>query len=258
MTVERTLKKLQQAVRVGRKATDGERPGYYRVLPDDLLTEDVGGLVLTHVEDDFRQRAISELLADLRFEHLEKEVETRVWRLVCLAYLDRERDHVADFIAEYGQEPQEVMCFFSVAYMNVMAPLELGGALLLPLGDERIPVSDYFQLAPPENGVIAVPITGTNQKFMRDRARLHARHVLRALRVGSRADPQLHPHQLRFRLSSRYVFDTRAAGWDLPEDAAFETPLNDKLLARVQDQELASIAHEPKDDAERHAKLALE
>jgi hypothetical protein len=255
MGVERTLKKLQNAVRVGRD--DGTR-AYYRVLPDDLATEDIVAFILTRSQEEFRHRAIDELLADRRFEHLQKKVEDHVWRFICLAHLEKGRDHVADFVAEHRRPPMQVMCFFPVEHLDVVEPMEVAGALLLPLGDKRIPDSAWFQLAPPEAGVIAVPTEGTNLKFMRDRAWDQAQHALRVLRVGSRAEPFLHPYQLRFRLGARYVFDNRAAGTELPEGAAFQTHLTQNLLKRTLDQSLAAISFEPANDVERHAKLALE
>ena len=60
---------------------------------------------------------------------------------------------------------------------------------------------------------------------MAARARQHAQHALRLLRIALRESPGLNERQLRFRLGTAYAFSNNAGGWQVHDDIAYPVEL---------------------------------
>ena len=81
------------------------------------------------------------LLADLRFEHLDRNADNAdeaLWRFVSKAHLDRKTDHVPGFMAQHGREPEERCCLIPVEALTVSKQERLLGIALLPTSDEML------------------------------------------------------------------------------------------------------------------------
>jgi hypothetical protein len=260
MAVEHTLSKLQRTVRLGQQLEPGQVGHYSARVPSDLHADLY--LTLTPSEFALMQKALQELELDLRFEHLFRRSRPRagrdgLWRFICRSYLDRDADHVAWFLSEYGHEIVETTCYFPVHHLVVQRPLQVGRARLIPAEDATIPRGDHFSFPPPCEGVVAIPTKGTNAGLMRGRARAEADHTLRLLRVGLREDNRIRDEQLRFRLGTVHVFDTGAGGWRGAQDAAWQVELSTGLEQTFIDQPLASLEPTPSSQAEQKAAIAL-
>jgi hypothetical protein len=258
MSVEKTLKKLQQTMRAPSGAADQADPSMIITVPDDLATDDFRTLVLNQAESQLLASAEQEIAQDLRFEYLSRnDLARELRRFVCAAYSNRTADHVVDFVSRFAREPLEPRCYFPVLYLKVEEPYEIAGALLLPIAYERIPAAEWLDTAPPCGGVIAVPARGTNYKLMMQRARDHATYALGIARVTMRAFPWLNQAQLRFYLGESYAFDGTSAGWTLRDDAAVEVVLTEDMRRTIEAEALSQLPYRPRNDVEVKAKLAL-
>jgi hypothetical protein len=258
MSVEKTLNRLQRAVRLPSGHIERADYGMTINLLEDLATEEVESLVFTKAEVQLLAQAELEVSQDLRFEHLSRnEVQRALRRFICVSNLDQRTDHVARFIGDFGRELQDRRCYFPLLHMVIPEPYEIGGALFLPLGDERIPPSQFLDTAPPCGGVVLVPTRGTDPRLMMKRGRDQVQHALRILRVGLREHNLLHDWQLRFRLGDTYALDKSYSGSQAPEDTATEGGLTEEMRQLIEGQALSSLPYGPRNDMERKAKLAL-
>ena len=91
------------------------------------------------------QEAQAILLADLRFEYLERrEAADALWRFLCHCHADRSRDHVPKFIEEHARDVLDVTCYLPIEHLLVEADTELAGVHLLPATSDVVSVHDVL------------------------------------------------------------------------------------------------------------------
>jgi hypothetical protein len=255
--VERTLRDLQALVR-RTEPIIAENYAMSRRIPRDLATPDQRMLYLDRSELVAFEQTVAQVLADLRFEHLDKKGDEKVWRFVCQASLDPGPDFVPDFVGQHAKEPRERTCFFPIDHLTVEQPRTLAECVLLPVGDPQLPpVAGAFELVPPVGAVAAVPVLGTHLGRMKDRAAKAVDHSLRVLRVALREHSWVRDEQLRFGRALGYSFGDGLVGWALRSDARIDLRLDDELEALVDSQPISTLGAEPANDIERKALLAL-
>ena len=132
-TVERALEKLRVLVR--QPAPDPAPSTVWSgEVPDDLETEGFKTLYLFPEERRAWEQLHALLADDLRFEYMnEREIKQATWRFLCESHLRKGQAIVDGFIAEYGRQPREHLCFFPVHLLTVTKPVEIQGATLLPM-----------------------------------------------------------------------------------------------------------------------------
>jgi len=231
-------------------------------IPEDLAKPGATTLLLGSRESQALRRAKEVVEGDLRFEHLGAQIadplQQKLYRFASLCAIEPGQDQIPAFFSENEQPPEERLCFLGVEFLEVKEPFDLFGLRLLPTDHGDIPDSSrWFSVELPVRSVIAVPVTGTHLKLMKDRAATIADRALRALRVGLRENRNLNPLQLRFRLSESYSFGDHLAGWQTSADARWELMLDPGLLEMVNAQPVAQLAQKPHNDLERHAARAL-
>jgi hypothetical protein len=241
-----------------REAPSEEVLEFAGTIPRDLRDEDSRSLFLSHSQRDVLTAAEKSVEADLRFELIAatygEPYQEALWRFACLSVLRPEEDHVASFFAEHAREIEERTCYFPIEALTVAAPLSFQGLCLLPPDHDEVPPAEYwFNLDPPVGSVIAVPVTGTNLKLMKERARPLALHALRVIRIALRENRFINEQQLRFRLAETYSFGERLAGFDMRSDAAIGLSLDGGLLGLLDSEPVARLLPEPGTDLERRA-----
>jgi hypothetical protein len=253
-SIEAALTALQRAMR--RPPRDG-RPALTRTLPEELQRGDLVNLSLLQDEAAAFAETKALLLADLRFEHLERTVDDVVWQFAAQAFTNRSEDYVPEFVQRHRRELVETTCFIPVEYLKVEAEIDALGLTLLPLTDDRVPTPDFgFSLAAPVASVAAVRVTGTNFDWMASRGRVLAEHALRLLRVALRGHLWVVDRQLRFRLGHSYTFREGHGGWQQGPDAAYELEFGGDLITLVDTQAVGQLPFEPSNRLERKAMLA--
>lgn len=254
--VEKTLATLQQLIR--RPPTEGgERVVMNRRLPPDLTGGEAQFLRLLSEEVEAMDATKEALLSDFSFEHLRKP-DDEIWRFVAKCWVDKETNHVPDFIKEHNRKPFDLVCFIPVEHLSVPKATEVLDIRLLPIDNAEVPQAEpYLSLEKPVGCVAAVPVRGTNLKLMAGRARFLASHSLRVMRIALREDRGIHDRQLRFRLGMSYAFDDKLSGWGTREDAAFDLEFVDVLVTRAENQPVSKMPAYPITDTDRKADLAL-
>jgi hypothetical protein len=256
MTVEQTLRKLQQTAR--QKANPDASRHLTWTLPDDLATKDTKVIVLYRAECDLMDQLVAGLASDLRFEHL-KDPQKAVLRFVAEASIHRGTNHVPAFVEQHAHVVEDHTIVFTTLHLKVPERLEFGGVTLLPLDDESVP--DVLELAnvPDCGGYLLLPCQGTNYELMAARARQVAHRVLGLLRVSMQMQFSYHRRQLRFRLGDTYVIASNRVGWQQRDDIAYMAPLNREVLDRVMDRAVAQVPVAPqKKGLMKQAQLALD
>ena len=254
LDAEAALRRLQTAMR---QPPRQGRARMTRALPPELQTED--GQAISLLEDAFKafEQAKAVLLADVRFEHLAKEVDDVVWRFAAQAFTNRKEDHLPAFVEQHQRDPVVTTCYIPVEYLKVQAQTEALGISLLPITHERLPSPGFgFTLVSPVGSVAAVGVTGTNYGWMATRARDLAEHALRLMRVALRASMGIHDLQLRFRLGHSYAFAEEHRGWEQGPEAAYELEYGGDLIDLVSGQIVGQLPIEPQNRLQRKAILA--
>lgn len=254
--VARILTRLQAAAR---RPASGDRTVRSGRVPDDIATEACKWLYLEPDEDLVYEEAQAALLGDPRFEYLEqRQAEDALWRFVCQCHVDRARGHVAEFIAERGQDVMEATCYLPVEHLEVKAETHIAGLRLLPTTSDEIPQQGRrFVLDPPVQCVVAVPVSGSSYKKMADRARAVAEHGFGLLRIALRASHGIHDDQLRFRLGEAYSFGDRLHGWNRRPGSPYPLGLTDSDVEMVRSQPVSALPFAPGNKLERQALLAV-
>lgn len=256
--LEAILEELQRLVRRPPSASQGP-PVASVALDDDLESEEVKTLSLVEDERDALGEARRRLAEDLRFEHLkERDLKAATWRFVCLAYTDREQNHVRAFLDEHALEVLSLTCFFPVEFLTVQKGVDLFGVRFSPI--EVLDVPRFVFGADPDPTVksaISVPCRGTDYGRMRERALPPAEHALRLLRATLREEQFMPDHQLRFRLGEQYWFDDGATGWTTSPDREWELELDEQLVRRVTSHELSTLPLTGANEVEHRTNLAL-
>lgn len=216
--VRQALKTLQTLIR--------QRPGADEAVVDTLRDSRSGTEVQLTGKQVAAMKAAEEAIAtDEHFEYL-APAENEVQVFAADSAADRQTDHVKPFMDRYRKEVSERICYFGVEVLRVTEPAEICGVRLLPLTDTEIPSDNpLFRLDSPVGCVAAVAVTGTGDIPMAARARQHAQHALRLLRIALRESPGLNERQLRFRLGTAYAFSNNAGGWQVHDDIAYPVEL---------------------------------
>lgn len=254
---ERCLAALQ--VQARRTAEAGAKSVMSQVVPEDLATLDRSWHYLDRRQKHALDTAHAALLADLRFEHLERDLDECLWRFVVrCAFEPSSEDYASEFYAEHVRVPIDTFLCFPVESLTVEHEIHIGDATFLPLSHADLPQPR----APGRHGrgttgFVVVPISGTHYGRMTERARDAAEHALRTLRV-SLAGLGFPPPRLWFRLGSTYTWPDGTTGWRLPVDTSYEMTLDGELALKLNGESALSIPAVPTTDVERKAKLALE
>jgi hypothetical protein len=256
---ERALRRLQALAREpssGRSYDDGFG---FRVVPDDLATEENQSLSYSSKEMAALKRAKAAVLADLRFEYLrEKEVDDAVWRFFCEAFIQRSTNHVPGFTAQHQRPVENYVCYLPVEYLSTAQEFELGDVRFLPKYHSNVPpATPGFQLDEPVGCVVAVRARGTSYQRMAERATVVASHALRVLRIALREHRMIPHMQLRFRLGGGYSFGGRIVGWKRPEGKPVHLGMNDELIELVRGRPEARLQVTTPTDIEARANLAM-
>jgi hypothetical protein len=249
---EKALRDLQRLVR---RPPDGrERAVMTRRLPDGLATAENRFIGMLADEVAAAEMTTAAVVGDLRFEHLDN-ADDAVWRFVAECWADRSTDHVPAFVARHAAEVMHVTCYLPVEFLTVKSETQFPGLVLLPLSDPRVPpATPWFVLEKPTSCVAAVEVEGSDYGRMAGRARDHADHVLRGLRIA--LGGRVHDRQLRFRLGIGYSFDERLTGWNRRDDEAYDVTLADDVSDLLSHPVMA-VPDPPCTDVERKAALAM-
>jgi hypothetical protein len=253
---EKALRDLQRLIRRPSSADTGVIV-MRRRLPADLQTDPPQGIRLEADQAKALQTAIAAVLADPRFEHLDR-ADDDIWHFVAECSLDK-KDHVNAFIKTHQKEPIDTICYIPVEFLTVNTEIEALGIRLLPVADTRIPPSKPrpgFNLDGPVGCVAAVNTRGTDYGRMAERAKTEASHSLRILRLGLREDHGINNKQLRFRLGTGYAFDDKLTGWNQRDEIAYDLTLGNDLSLALS-RPVAALSSKPRNDIERKALLAL-
>lgn len=256
-SLEQALGKLQQLAR--RPATASDTSVASVRLPEDLQRPGLDTLLLLPVEQAAMRAAHTLLEQDLRFEHLRPEAAAdAVRRFVCLAYVERTKDHVPGFVNAHARELMQRTCFFPVDHLTAEAEVEMFGVRLLPT-DVGTPSPQTFwptfELG--SRAIVAVRCAGTSHDRMAMRARTVAERALRLLRAALREDRWIHDSQLRFRLGSERWFDDEAWAVSSPLERASSLQLDARALEGLSLHEFSRLPDAPKTDVERRVEHSL-
>lgn len=252
------LRRLQATIRAPDAAT--ARPGGSGRVPDDLATDDLRHLYLSDEEAARFDEALDALAGDVHFEHLDtRSAKDLLWRFVCEANINRSTDHVSPFVRAHAREPKSVEVFFTVRHLDVMEEFEVGGVTFLPASSSLVPAPGDLTTEPHVGGILRATAAGTDRRRIVERARVTVEHALRLLRNGLRSTVMDAPNrQLRFSLGERYALgDSRRAGWELGDDAAWELGVNAEMARRATSTPVGHLALEAHTDVETHVHTAL-
>ncbi len=238
---EDALAKLQRLMRVKTRELE---PGFLHVItvPSDIAAD--VELRLTRQESDALEKVPDILLEDLSLEHLGDSAKDLVRRFAARSVIDRERDHVAGFLAENARELETRICYVTIDYLKVESPVEVAGIQLLPVEAPEVPHDDRLPgllRDAPIGSVAAVEVTGTNRSLMSERGRTRVAHALRVLRIALREHRGINDKQLRFRLGRAYALGPDLSGWQTPTDVAYELELDESLIDLANQQAVTSV-----------------
>jgi len=214
-----------------------DRPGSVRRLVLQDGSAAAGHITLTLGQEAALQEAIKVVGNDLRFEHLDREVEPALWHFACLCLSEPPESALSHLMNQHAKEPLSVTCLFPVLYLRVHEEARIFDVRLIPDGHPEAPES---LPTPPgdaaRGGFVAVPAEGTSPSRMAARARTQAERALRLLRVALFAHRSIYSWQLRFHLGESYAFSGGGHGWKRREDSAVELGFGHELLAFAKSQ----------------------
>lgn len=250
--IEKKLTTLRSLVQQGEEG----KPIAFHDVPAELAREGAKQVVFTAAEKREMQSLQEALSADLRFEHLENGGWAQLVDFVTRVQLEPEVDHVAKFMGQNARAPEERACYFPVEFLTANDNIEVAGVSLLPrVGDETEKLN--ISIAPEVKTVAAVPVSGTDLNSMAQRARSHAEHALRILRISLREDRTVHAYQLRFRLGDHYAFESGLGGWEIPANVGWELEIDDEFLRVAEQQPLWAAPLKPATKLERRVDRAM-
>lgn len=253
-----SLRGLQLMAR-SRDEPDGRGHWIWNV-PPELATPEVATIILDGGGTALMETTTSVLLEDERFEYLvDEKPEELLWRYIFNCITDRRTDHAPAFIHEHSREVRRVTCYFPIAHLDVPVEQRILETRLLPLASDEIPLQDgFFKLDESVGGVIAVPSSGTKDKFMADRAQEIAEHVLGILRVSLKsAYPSILDGQLRFKLAEPWAFSNGATGFRRSPDRPYGIEMV-KDLEELGQESLLTLPFEPRNRLERTVVVAVQ
>ncbi|HEX5034447.1 MAG TPA: hypothetical protein VFW62_08215, partial [bacterium] len=129
--IEKKLKGLRKLIERGE---EGE-PVAFHAVPAELAREGGEQLVFTAAEKRSLLELQASLAADSRFEHLEKGGWLQLVDFVARVQLERQSDHVGDFMEKNAKDPQERTCYFPVELLALSERVEVAGVSLLPMSE---------------------------------------------------------------------------------------------------------------------------
>jgi hypothetical protein len=255
LDAEKSLLELQRLVRRSPDSPSGQSAPLIMRLPEDLASDDAKTVCFLRDEVDAADQAVAALLADLRFEGLDR-AKDKVHRFMAESWVDRSTDHVPLFVASHSREVRHATCYIPVEFLSVTSAMELPGARLLPVDEPQIPPpSPWFILAKPTGCVATVEVEGSSFARMADRARDRVNHLLRAVRIAQSA--HVHDDQLRFRIGIGHAFDERLQGWDQRDDEPYELTLTEQDVSELLSHPAMSVPISGRSDIEEKAALAM-
>lgn len=250
--VEKKLRALRDLLRQG----EGGEPVAFHAVPEELAAEGARQLVLTAAEKKGLEELEDLLVADPRFEHLARRGRPQLIDFAARVLLEPGTDQVARFIEANARTPQERICHFPVELLRLGEATEVAGVSLIP-GGEGGTEDLEIAVAPEVGTVAAVPVLGTNQELMVERARAQAEHALRILRISLREDRMVHAYQLRFRLGDHYAFESGVGGWKGAPDAGWELELDPAHLRLASQAPFWEAPLRPQSRLERRVDRAM-
>ncbi|MFJ3896843.1 hypothetical protein [Streptomyces sp. NPDC090083] len=255
MDLRKLLKKLQFDAR-SEGTLDGPW-GRTQVIPDDLATEEAKMLHVGPAVSGQITELVEALLADLRFEHLSKDADKRVWRFVCQSALDRSTDHVAGFLFDNQKELRSLSIRFGIDHLEIGESFTLADVEFLPLPEGDTKDGDFFRHNENCGSVARVKATGTASDRMVMRAREHVAHAVRILRVSLAQQGLFHSMQLRFRVGEEYIIEERGRGFQRHVDAPTTLGLPKPPGEILANFSFLSVPHGNASKMQRQAALAL-
>jgi hypothetical protein len=224
-------------------------------LPEDLASDDAKTLSFLRDEVDAADQAVTDLLADLRFEGLD-HAKDKVHRFMAECWADRSGDRVQVFVESHATKVTKATCYIPVEFLSVASVAEFRGVELMPVDDPRIPsATPWFDLEKPTGCVAAVEVEGSSYARMADRARNRVNHLLRAVRIAQSAHVQ--DFQLRFRIGIGYAFDERLHGWNRRDDEPYELMLTGQDVDELLSHPATSVPLSGRSDIEEKAAIAM-
>lgn len=252
----KALRQLQGGLRNSR-TSEAIPPGMSGRVPHDMATDDFRWVYLSRAEKLLLDSAKDAVLADPALEHLGRDVDDQLWRLVCQCVQSPGDDNADRFRVEHAREPQTQTVCFSVRFLLVEEPFEVAGVRFLPLDSEQVVAREGFLSEPDVAAIAAAIAVGTDVNRVVDRARASVEHALKLLRLGARE--RLDHRQLRFRIGEQMAFiDGRTTGWSRRADAAFEALISADQIERILAQPLASLPAGDGTDVQLRAVRAIQ
>jgi hypothetical protein len=201
-------------------------------------------------------RAAAEVIVeDERFEYLPKPEEA-LREFVRRAATDLSEDYVPWFVASHARVPQDLICYLDVEYLNVPHEVEILGIRLLSPDDPTLPAIDWLDSVRATRGcVAAVPVRGTSNSKMAERAHVALEHTLRIMRVGW-ADVA-HVDLLRFRPGPHFAFDAQTSSWQRRPGDPWDLTVSEKLLEHIGLSPVWELPLSPRSDIEKRALRAV-
>ena len=226
--MEQALHRLQKQVRQPSRYEDSV---LRLTLPKPLQREDAKILALTRSEVDAMTRVELLLANDLRFEHVQR-AESVIREFVMQAWSNPLVNHVPAFMAANHQPIETLTCFLAVEHLIVNAPLTVADLLLVSPNDPRVPPAGTWRNPKSPAGCVAiVDVEGTDGGNIIARARAHAEHVLRLLRIALPEVHNAHDQQLLFLLGPEFAYDEQRSGWVSRTNHAYSLELNSESVA---------------------------
>jgi hypothetical protein len=255
--IEKALREVQRLMRA--RDQEPAADGFHgRSVPPALGQEEGASIVFGDDVAEALLAAEVALLTDQGFEHLRDKVGAAVWLLACRAFYEN-GDRVTPFIREHSRPLETHKCFFTVDHLKVRTPATFSGVEFLGADHADVPVRGaLFVTEPPVGCVAVVETTGTDYTMMADRGRVQVEHALRLLRIALRAaDMGVNDKQLRFRLGTSYSVGGEMNGWTTPAGTAYDLELDERVLARAAQQEVATLPKDPRTGVQRQADIAI-
>lgn len=256
MDLRKLLAKLQGAAR-----SDSDSTSLYARedwLPEDLRTDErqkfrVGPEVAKRIDD-----IVTELLADVRYEHLAETADRAVWDFVCDAAMKRTISHVANFLRAHERAPSTTTARYGLEAITVGEPFIVHGVTFSALPGEDPEQGERFRRDLNCTAMASVEVSGTDVVRMEQRGRERVQHALRALRLSLANLQQFNEVQLRFRLGQWYEVDGMGRGYHRHGETPMPLTLDQTPADMFETFQLLDLPYDSESGVLRQAKIALE
>jgi hypothetical protein len=187
------------------------------------------------------EAAAALLAADLRFEHLDQP-QDELWALTDQCQVNRQADHVHDFLEVHSRTPFTTMCRVEIDYLKVEQPVDIFGIRLTPVDTVPIIRRQAPSLGTHSGCLAEMEVTGTNPELMRERARSQVERALRVLRVAFLDNYSVRAVQLRFQVGAVAELENGAGEWRAMANGASELTVNRPTVEALADRPTARLA----------------